>query len=243
MQRFGNILRSRLTLTSLENIEKSILKLPKCDHHTFKPTSSLCLKHHGSNIEQRRSPFIQIKNKFINLVNKEPSPGTLISSDIADDDMDSHSLTRKGGKSDIQFPEIVAESPYENDYDNLYYEGVHYSELHITHCRAQWNNLIINTYDHTMKNVYYTTARLEGYKGAKKKSPVVNQQVGTIVARRLLKMGIKCTRVVLQGVGPGREAVVRGLFLGGLNIASLTDKTPVHDYYNMPVRPRKARRV
>ena len=65
--------------------------------------------------------------------------------------MDSHSLTRKGGKSDIQFPEIVAESPYENDYDNLYYEGVHYSELHITHCRAQWNNLIINTYDHTMK--------------------------------------------------------------------------------------------
>ena len=151
-------------------------------------------------LDTRRNRFVQVgPNKFVSF-KPEVSSGTMISSDIADNDLDSHELTRKTSKTDIKYPVIVAESPYENDYENLYYDGVHFSELHITHCRASWNNLIVNTYDKDMNIVYYTTAKLEGYKNAKKKSPVVNQQVGSTVARRLLKLGIKCTRVVLEGV-------------------------------------------
>ncbi len=126
--------------------------------------------------------------------------GAMISSDIDDSDEESHQLTRKSNKTSIQFPQIVAESPFENDYSNLLYNGVHYSQLPIAHCRAQWNNLIVEIFDCNLKSKYYSSLKLEGYKGAKKKSTVVNQQMGQAVARRALKLGINCVRVVLEGV-------------------------------------------
>lgn len=55
-----------------------------------------------------------------------------------------------------------------------------------------------------------------------------------------LQKGIHTVRVTIKGLGPGRASSVKGLEMGGLNIISVTDDTPISEN---PPRPRKARRV
>jgi len=47
-------------------------------------------------------------------------------------------------------------------------------------------------------------------------------------------------RIVVKGVGPGRESAIRSLAAGGLNITALTDRTPIA---HNGVRSPKPRRV
>ena len=53
-------------------------------------------------------------------------------------------------------------------------------------------------------------------------------------------IGIKEVRVIMKGVGSGRESAVRSFASKGIDISSIQDNTPVP---HGGVRPRKARRV
>ena len=79
-----------------------------------------------------------------------------------------------------------------------------------------------------------------GFKGAKKGTPFAAAKVGELLGEKAQLMGMKEARVVIKGVGSGRESAVRGFISKGIEITSIQDRTPVP--HNGP-RPRKPRRV
>ncbi|XP_045069944.1 28S ribosomal protein S11, mitochondrial [Coregonus clupeaformis] len=52
--------------------------------------------------------------------------------------------------------------------------------------------------------------------------------------------GVTFVRVSVKGLGPGRLSAIKGLTMGGLEVVSITDNTPVP---HNGCRPRKARRI
>nr|XP_046191801.1 28S ribosomal protein S11, mitochondrial-like [Oncorhynchus gorbuscha] len=53
-------------------------------------------------------------------------------------------------------------------------------------------------------------------------------------------VGVTFVRVLVKGLGPGRLSAIKGLTMGGLEVVSITDNTPVP---HNGCRPRKARRI
>ena len=143
-------------------------------------------------------------NKYAKIKPEVPA-GSLVSIDGNDStleelmDSEEGQISRKS-KSVVQYPSLTSHFPYENDVSTLYYNGVHYHDLPVVFAVTRWNNLICMLYDKDHKNILSTSCGKEGYRNAKKKSPVANQQVGQNVARRALKLGVNCVKVVLRGV-------------------------------------------
>jgi len=79
-----------------------------------------------------------------------------------------------------------------------------------------------------------------GFKGAKKGTPFAAAKVGEIIGSKASAMGMKEARVVVKGVGSGRESGIRGFISKGINITSIKDVTPIP--HNGP-KPKKPRRV
>jgi len=81
---------------------------------------------------------------------------------------------------------------------------------------------------------------MEGFKNAKKKTNIAAQASALTFGKHILDQGIKNVRVLIAGLGPGRMSALKGIELTGINIVSITDKTPFDEH---PRRPRKARRL
>lgn len=86
------------------------------------------------------------------------------------------------------------------------------------------------------QRIDYTSCRLEGFKHAAKKSAIAGQTTGVAAGQRLLRRGIRTIRVVLRGIGPGRMTSVKGLTVAGVQVVSITDRTPLPE---IGPRPRK----
>lgn len=125
--------------------------------------------------------------------------------------------------------------------ENLMFGGIPYYELPVIHIKATYNNTHVNITDHTGRRSYTrTTCGAEGFKKSKKGTTVAAQTVGIAAATKALEKGLKTVRVVVKGIGPGRQASIKGLQMGGVDIVSITDNTPIPHNGN---RPRKARRL
>lgn len=122
--------------------------------------------------------------------------------------------------------------------------GLTYSELPIAIIQARWNNthININSCDHTTKYCY-TNSKKVGFLHAKKKTELAGEMTGRGAATSALEEGCPpYVRAVIKGIGPGRKSAVRGLVLGGLNVVSITDRTPI-TVEGLSQRPRKIRRI
>ncbi|PNJ62022.1 MRPS11 isoform 7 [Pongo abelii] len=80
----------------------------------------------------------------------------------------------------------------------------------------------------------------EGFRNAKKGTGVAAQTAGIAAAARAKQKGVIHIRVVVKGLGPGRLSAMHGLIMGGLEVISITDNTPIP---HNGCRPRKARRL
>lgn len=122
--------------------------------------------------------------------------------------------------------------------------GLTYSELPIVTIQAKWNNTHININSCDYKTKYcYTNSKKVGYLHAKKKTELAGEMTGKGAATSALEEGCPPNvRAVVIGIGPGRKSAVRGLVLGGLNVVSITDRTPL-TMEGLPQRPRKIRRI
>ena len=78
-----------------------------------------------------------------------------------------------------------------------------------------------------------------GFKGAKKGTPFAAAKVGETLALKAQSLGMKDVRVVIKGVGSGRESAVRGFISKGIGIISIRDMTPVP--HNGPKAPKPRR--
>ena len=137
----------------------------------------------------------------------------------------------------------VSMSEYEKRIGQTY-GGLTYSELPIVTIQARWNNthININSCDHKTKYCY-TNSKKVGFLHAKKKTELAGEMTGKGAATSALEEGCPpYCRAVVIGIGPGRKSAVKGLVLGGMNVVSITDRTPL-TMEGLPQRPRKIRRI
>lgn len=78
-----------------------------------------------------------------------------------------------------------------------------------------------------------------GFKGAKKGTPFAAAKVGETLAAKAATLGVKEVKVVVKGVGSGRESAIRGFISKGINLTSIEDRTPVPHNGPKPPRPRR----
>lgn len=114
-------------------------------------------------------------------------------------------------------------------------------EQGILHVQATYNNtkLILTEVDGGA--VAWSSSGSLGFKGAKKGTPFAAAQIGELLGEKAKTLGLKEVRVIVNGVGSGRESAIRAfLAKSGAIISTIEDRTPVP--FNGP-RPPKPRRV
>ncbi len=110
----------------------------------------------------------------------------------------------------------------------------------IAHIKASFNNTMIALTDIYGNIVSWSSAGKMGFKGSKKSTPFAAQSAGEAAAKEAFNLGMKKVEVLVKGPGSGREAAIRSLQTGGLEITSIRDVTPIP---HNGCRPPKRRRV
>jgi small subunit ribosomal protein S11 len=110
----------------------------------------------------------------------------------------------------------------------------------IAHIEASFNNTKVSISDLRGNVLTWCSAGRLGFKGSKKSTAYVAQQVATDAAKRAQAFGLKEIQVRINGPGAGRESAVRGIASVGLDITALEDVTPVP---HNGCRPPKRRRI
>jgi small subunit ribosomal protein S11 len=109
----------------------------------------------------------------------------------------------------------------------------------VAHVKSTFNNTLVSITTIDGDVLLRASAGKLGFKGARKGTPFAASQIGTLLAKEMLGMGIKTVSVNMQGPGSGRDSVVRSLQAAGLNIGYLADVTPLP--HNGPRAPKKRR--
>jgi small subunit ribosomal protein S11 len=110
----------------------------------------------------------------------------------------------------------------------------------VAHVDATFNNTKVAISDMHGNTVAWCSAGRLGFKGSRKSTAYVAQQIGADAARRAASLGMREVEVRLKGPGAGRESAVRGIVSAGLEITLLRDVTPLP---HNGCRPPKRRRV
>ncbi|XP_075063857.1 small ribosomal subunit protein uS11m [Mixophyes fleayi] len=130
--------------------------------------------------------------------------------------------------------------PMPEEPSSLQWGGQKYEEVPIVHIKATYNNTHIQVTNFDNKFIARTSCGTEGFRNAKKTSSVAAQTAGISAATKAVNKGVSHVRVIVKGLGSGRLHAIKGLTMGGLDVISITDNTPIP---HNGCRPRKARRL
>lgn len=109
----------------------------------------------------------------------------------------------------------------------------------VAHINVSYNNTMISISDNKGQIISFSSSGLLGFKGSKKSTPYAANMVAKDVVEKSKKYNLANIKIVVKGVGPGRESAIRGLAGTGLNILAIQDKTPVaHNGVRRP-KPRR----
>ncbi|XP_077448690.1 small ribosomal subunit protein uS11m [Stigmatopora argus] len=122
----------------------------------------------------------------------------------------------------------------------LRWAGKKFEELHVLHIKATYNNTHIQLTDSEGQSLVRASCGTEGFKGSKRSTAVAAQAAAIAAAAKATAKGVTFVRVLVKGLGPGRLSAIKGLTMGGLEVVSISDNTPVP---HNGCRPRKARRL
>lgn len=92
---------------------------------------------------------------------------------------------------------------------------------------STYNNTIISVTDYSGNVISYSSCGLIGFKGSKKSTAYAATKAGEDAAIKAVQLGAREAEILVNGVGIGRQAAVKGIRSGGLRISSLHDRTPV----------------
>lgn len=105
---------------------------------------------------------------------------------------------------------------------------------------ATFNNTLVTLTD-TLGNVLaWSTSGTAGFKGARRATPFAAISAMEQVSQKAKEMGMSSVELYIKGPGPGRDATIKALRGGGINITMIADVTPIP--HNGP-RAKKRRRV
>lgn len=122
----------------------------------------------------------------------------------------------------------------------LRWAGMKFEEVPIAHIKATNNNTQIQVVSVTNVPLARASCGTEGFRNAKKGTGIAAQTAGIAAAAKATGKGVTHIRVVVKGLGPGRWSAIKGLTMGGLEVISITDNTPVP---HNGCRPKKVRRL
>ena len=109
----------------------------------------------------------------------------------------------------------------------------------IAHIHSTFNNTITTITDKDGNVISWASSGAIGFKGSKKSTPFAAGMSAEAAAKAAIDMGMKTVEVFVRGLGSGRETAIRSLQAAGLEIASITDFTPIpHNGCRPPKRPR-----
>ncbi|KKW14651.1 MAG: Ribosomal protein S11 [Parcubacteria group bacterium GW2011_GWA2_50_10b] len=104
---------------------------------------------------------------------------------------------------------------------------------------STYNNTKLVLTDPAGGTLAWSSSGSLGFKGAKKGTPFAAAKVGETLAVKAQTLGVKEVRVVVKGVGSGRESAIRGFISKGINLTSIQDMTPVPHNGPKPPKPRR----
>ncbi|MFH1966153.1 MAG: 30S ribosomal protein S11 [Acidobacteriota bacterium] len=111
----------------------------------------------------------------------------------------------------------------------------------IAHVQATFNNTLITISDLDGNVLAQASAGGQGFRGSRKSTPfAASQAAHTAAAFVRDQYGMKSCEVRVNGPGSGREAAVRSLQAGGIDVRKIRDVTPIP---HNGCRPPKRRRV
>nr|CAH0110497.1 unnamed protein product [Daphnia galeata] len=124
---------------------------------------------------------------------------------------------------------------------NRLFDGIRFADLPICDITATPNNTIMTLSNSAgiVKSIH--SCGREGFKNTREGTNVAAQATAITMALRGIAFGMKNVRVTVAGLGPGRMAAIKGLTMGGMNVISITDKTPIA-WSSFP-RPKKRRKL
>jgi len=109
----------------------------------------------------------------------------------------------------------------------------------VAYINVSYNNTIITITDAKGEVISWSSAGTAGFKGTKKSTPYAANIVAKDCVEKAKKYNLTNLKIVIKGIGPGRESAIRGLAGTGLNITSIMDATPVaHNGVKAP-KPRR----
>lgn len=109
----------------------------------------------------------------------------------------------------------------------------------IAHIHATFNNTITTITDKEGNALSWASSGAIGFKGSKKSTPFAGQLAAEKAGKMAYDAGMRKVEVVVNGVGPGREAAIRALQTAGLEVTTIVDVTPIpHNGCRPPKRPR-----
>ena len=109
----------------------------------------------------------------------------------------------------------------------------------VLYVESTYNNTKLTLTDSKSNTLAWSSSGSLGFKGAKKGTPFAAAKVGEALALKAQTLGIKEVKVVVKGVGSGRESAIRGFISKGINLTTIQDKTAVPHNGPKPPKPRR----
>ena len=109
----------------------------------------------------------------------------------------------------------------------------------ILYVESTYNNTKLMLADGKSNTLAWSSSGSLGFKGAKKGTPFAAAKVGEALALKAQTLGIKEVKVIIRGVGSGRESAIRGFISKGINLSTIQDKTAVPHNGPKPPKPRR----
>jgi small subunit ribosomal protein S11 len=128
---------------------------------------------------------------------------------------------------------VVAEPKTKSSSKKRFESGILYVE-------STYNNTKLVLTDPKGNTLAWSTSGALGFKGAKKGTPFAAAKIGEKIAESAATFGIKEVKVIVKGVGSGRESAIRGFISKGVNLTTVSDMTPVPHNGPKPPKPRRA---
>ncbi|KAB0369216.1 small ribosomal subunit protein uS11m isoform X2 [Muntiacus reevesi] len=164
--------------------------------------------------------------------------------------MSAQQMQDAAAKQEVEKAETSAPAPSRSSFSiyppvpgqesSLRWAGKKFEEIPIAHIKASYNNTQIQVVSAAHQPLARASCGTEGFRNAKKGTGIAAQTAGIAAAAKATGKGVTHVRVVVKGLGPGRLSAIKGLTMGGLEVISITDNTPIP---HNGCRPRKARRL
>lgn len=110
----------------------------------------------------------------------------------------------------------------------------------VAHIHSSFNNTLVTITDPQGNVLSWASAGAVNFKGSRKGTPFAAQVAAENASRKAQEHGLRKVEVHVSGPGSGRETAIRSLQASGLEVSSISDRTPVP---HNGCRPPKRRRV